>query len=158
MFFKKMSAHSIHSFPIEVIMKNPKSSLLVLVAACLLILLGCSPDDSSDSPKADKNLFSYWSRTDGQLQLDFSGGEFGKTAIFPWSFTGGDQCNCLLTFLGTQSSGGFTLNNCTYQIGSGPGLINCSDLNQTGTFTKTADTLNMCTNMLDGSKACYDYK
>ena len=143
---------------IEVIMKNQKLSLLVVLSACLLILLGCSPDDSSDSPKADKNLISYWSRTDGQLQLDFSGGEFGKTGIFPFSFTGGDQCNCLLTFIGTQSSGGFTLNNCTYQIGSGSGLINCSDLNQNGTFTKTADTLNMCTNMLDGSKVCNDYK
>lgn len=49
MFFKKMSAHSIQPFPIEVIMKNPQSSLLVLVAACLLALFGCSPSDSDNS-------------------------------------------------------------------------------------------------------------
>ena len=60
-----VSANSnIPLFSFEVFMKNQTLTILVSLSACLLILLGCSPDDSSDSPKADKNLFSLWTPED----------------------------------------------------------------------------------------------
>ena len=133
------------------------NAILIVIVMCLLILLGCSPDGGSDSP-AEKDLFSYWESTDGVWKIELRGTDFGQTTIFPISLTGGDQCNCLQRFTGVQSNGFFTMNNCTYQIGSGSGLINCSDFNQTGTYTKTSDTLSLCTNMIDGSQFCRTYK
>ena len=131
---------------IEVIMKNQKLSLLVVLSACLLILLGCSPDDSSDSPKADKNLFSLWTPqdpTDPTLSLENL--DFNQQTGYAFTFGTGDQCNCLIRFIGTQSSGQYTLNSCTYVVGSGSGeYSNCSALNHSGTYSKNSDTLTMC--------------
>ena len=137
-------------------MKNQTLSLLVVLSACLLILLGCSPDDSSDSPKADKNLFSLWTPqdpTDPTLSLENL--DFNQQTGYAFTFSTGDQCNCLIRFIGTQSSGQYTLNSCTYVVGSGSGVYtNCSALNHSGTYNKSSDTLTIC----DNTGSCGSYK
>jgi hypothetical protein len=129
-------------------MKNQTLTLLTIVAASLLILLGCSPDDNSDSKKAEKNLFSLWTpqdQTDPTLSLENL--DFNQQTGYAFTFSTGDQCNCLIRFIGTQSSGQYTLNSCTYVVGSGNGLYsNCSALNHSGTYSKSSDTLTICNN------------
>ncbi len=66
---------------------------------------------------------------------------FSAPVPFSFFFVGGEQCNCNLTVLGTQSSGSYVVNSCVYQFGSGASDPGCNALNDTGTYTNSSSTL-----------------
>lgn len=116
---------------------------LILISLCALTLVGCGGSDDNSDTQASKDLFSYWSEVGGTESFDLAGGDFSQELPFSIYFENGAECNCDIRFFGTQDSGSYALNSCTYQIGSGAQDLGCESLNQTGVFTKTIDTLTL---------------
>ncbi|MBV1882261.1 MAG: hypothetical protein KUG82_11545 [Pseudomonadales bacterium] len=109
------------------------------LSICLVIMLsGCGGSDSS----SDKDLFSLWTATDSSLVLDLTNGDFSTPTDFFFDMGNGALCGCTLTAFGSQASGTYTFNSCTYEIGSSSrGDPGCNALNHTGTYTKSGNVL-----------------
>jgi len=112
---------------------------LIFFTFFIAFLSACGGSD--DIPQADKNLFSLWNKTDSNAPLGLEGGEFSQVIPIAFYFQGGEQCNCDFTVLGSQNSGTYVLNSCTYLFNSGSSDPGCDSINQTGTYSKTTDTL-----------------
>ena len=100
----------------------------------LILIQGCS---SSDDAPAVKDLFSLWTEDGTGAIYDFTGGTLNNFFPFTLVFSGGEECDCDLTMLGTQTVGNWVLNSCVYDFGSGSADPGCNSLNQTGTYSKT---------------------
>ena len=112
------------------------------------VLVACGGDDGGDD--SDKGLFSLWNQVGNDIPLDLTGGSFSTAYAF-YIFEGdGSQCDCELRFLGTEESGSYVLNNCSYDYGSSEsGNPGCEGYNHSGTYSKTATTLTICDNEQD---------
>jgi len=119
--------------------KGMKKTLLTLIISSFFIISGCGGSDSD--PVASKDLFSLWNKTgdSGVLNLEQSG--FSQPGEINWYFSGGEQCTCNFLVNGSQQSGSYVMNTCSYQVNSGSSDPGCESLNQTGTYLKTNDTL-----------------
>jgi hypothetical protein len=118
------------------------------VIPLILFLAGCG----SDTPAAEKNLFSSWAATDSTFVLDISSGSF-STFSFTYLLTGGALCDCTLTMGGTQAAGTGVISGCSYRASTGGGSDpGCASLNATYTYTKDATTLRIC-----NAGTCHNY-
>ena len=116
-----------------------------------IALVACGGDSSS----SDKELFSLWNDTSDNSPLDLTGGSLGSTMTLSLFEADGSQCDCNLRLIGTESSGSYTLNNCTYDYGSSAdGDPGCEAYNHSGTYSKTSNSLTICDAELD----CTNYK
>lgn len=121
---------------------------IVSMLICL-ILVGCAK--GGDTPAAtNKSLWSRWTRTDNSFYLDLTGGSLGTNLSYNVVFANGAICSCNLQATGTEASGNYTLSGCAY-VSGGSGNPGCASLNETGTFTKSASALQIC------SSSCRDY-
>ena len=111
--------------------------ILTSVVFGALLVTGCGGGGDSSS----KDLFSLWNSVDDNTPLELTGGTFSRNLPLVTFFPAGEQCNCDLTILGTQSSGSYIINSCTYLIGSGTQDPGCNAINDTGNYSKTSDTL-----------------
>lgn len=112
-----------------------KNTLLLTIT---LLVVSCSSDDGGSS---SKDLFSIWERTDNNTIIDLTNVGFSNATPFFFIFDGGAQCDCDVTFVGTQSSGSYAINSCSYKLNSGAGDPGCNAINGTGGYAKTSDTL-----------------
>lgn len=112
---------------------------LIVLLSLTFLLTSCGGGGSGSS--APKDLFSLWNEAGTNNPLDLTGSTFSSPVPFSFFFVGGEQCNCNLTVLGTQSSGSYVVNSCVYQAGSGASDPGCNALNDTGTYTNSSDTL-----------------
>ena len=112
-----------------------------LLAGLLALLHACSSGGGSDD---DKDLFSLWTEKGGGSVLNLTGGDFNALIGLQLITVGMEVCNCELTITGNQSSGTYTVANCTYQPPTGGGVDpGCNAFNDTGSFTKSSDTLTL---------------
>lgn len=126
---------------------------LITILLTSIVLTACG--GSSSGGDSEKELFSLWKEVANDTPLDLTGGALGGTNGMSFYDTDGAQCDCGLRFLGTEDSGSYVLNNCSYDYGSSAGGDpGCSDLNHTGTYSKTATTLTIC----DDEQDCTQYK
>ena len=109
-----------------------------IIAAIILTLSLVSCGGGGD---ATKDLFSLWIEDGTGNPLNLTGGTFNTPLDFAIFFVRGEQCNCKLTFIGTQSSGFYNLNSCNYQFGTGSEDPGCNALDSTGTYSKSSNTL-----------------
>lgn len=105
----------------------------------MLLLASCGGGGGGGN--SPKDLFSLWNVVATDAPLDLRGGDFSTPLPISFYFVGGEQCNCTLTVLGTQSSGSYVLNFCAYQLGSGASDPGCNALNDTGSYSKTSSIL-----------------
>lgn len=112
-----------------------KNNSIFTVILCCLSLIAITSCSSSDSSTPSKDLFSLWNDTADDSPLDLTGGSLGVEMTFNVFFAGGEECSCDLTLLGTQSSGSWVLNSCSYVFGSGAADPGCNAVNDTGTYT-----------------------
>lgn len=105
---------------------------------CLLVLSACGGGGGGPS---EKDLFSNWRHTESDFVLDLSNGDFNEPIDFSIFFSSGSQCDCTFRVTGSQSSGVYVINSCTYLEGSGAGDPNCNSLNESGTYTKENNIL-----------------
>ena len=124
---------------------------LIFCISLLAIACGSGEDGGEDVIESDtsKELFSFWHDTSDNSPLNLSGGDFGVEMIFYMWAADGSQCNCNFQILGDQSSGNYVINNCSYVSGSGAGDPGCDSINQTGTYTKSSDTLTTCNSTMN---------
>ena len=119
-----------------------------------IVLTACG-GSSGGGEALEKDLFSLWTDSSDGSSMDLTGGSTGSSFTFNIYASDGSQCDCKLRFLGTEDSGSYVLNNCDYDYGSSAnGDPGCSNLNHTGTYSKTASTLTICDDELD----CTQYK
>lgn len=118
-----------------------------------IVLTACG--GSSGGGDSEKELFSLWNEVGNNTPLDLTGGSINGTYLLSLYETDGAQCDCNLRFLGTEDSGNYVLNNCSYDYGSSAGGDpGCDAYNHTGTYSKTATTLTIC----DDEQDCTQYK
>ena len=110
------------------------------ITAMVIALTACGGGGSDGD--SSKGLFSIWNKTTDNAPLDLRGGSLGTSFEMGFFFAGGAQCNCDNTFIGTETSGSFVLNSCSYKYGSGSEDPGCNAINQTGSYSKTSSTLN----------------
>ena len=124
-----------------------KAKTLLIV---VLFLVGCS--DGSDSGATPKSLFTTWVSVSSDFEIDITGGVLGQTIDFGFLYGTGEICICDFYASGTESSGNYTLSNCSYYSG-GSGDPNCSLLNSNGNYTNNGTNLEVC-----DSGGCVTYK
>lgn len=111
------------------------------IGILLLGLAGCG----SDTP-ASKDLFTVWARqtpTTGGI-LDFTGMSFGANSLqLSLSSPYDVVCTCALAISGTQDGGQYVISACSKNSGTGT-EADCDNLESSGTFGKTTDTLTLC--------------
>ena len=117
---------------------SKNKSVLVLVFVSFFVA-SCGGGGGSSTPS--KGLFSFWNEVGTNDPLDLTGGSFSTAIPISFFFVGGEQCNCNLTVLGSDSSGSYVINSCSYKFGSGSGDPGCNALNDTGTYSNSAATL-----------------
>ena len=116
-----------------------------------IALVACGGDSSS----SEKELFSLWNDTSDDTPLDLRGGSLGEVNAISFYALDGSQCDCELRFLGTEDSGSYVLNSCSYVYGSSAGGDpGCESINHTGTYSKSAKSLEIC----DSDQDCTIYK
>jgi len=116
-----------------------KMKSIISILTLPLLIASCGGSGGGDS--APKDLFSLWNETTTNAPLDLTGGAFSVPLNLSFFFVGGAQCDCTFTVLGTQSSGTYVINSCSYNFGSGSGDPGCNALNETGVYTNNNNTL-----------------
>lgn len=121
------------------------------IIALSLILTACGGSSSSDSKPVDKDLFSLWKPSDGNIPLDLTEAGFRENGLFSTYLSNGAQCDCNFVLIGDQESGSYTINSCTHLAGTGSGTEtpNCNVLDHTGLYTKTSTQLTVCDDVQD---------
>ena len=126
-------------------MKN----LAIVIALCLLGAVGCAKGGgggSSDNTST-KSFFSSWTRNDGQISVDFTGGSFGPTYMFQFVLLAtGETCRCTsVVFSGAETAGSIAVSGCSHFAGPNGG--SCSAFNNGGspyTYVKSGSALTLC--------------
>lgn len=108
----------------------------------------------SDSPSVNsvgtgnKDLFSSWaeqSPRQGTI-VDFTGMSFSGPhrwrEFFPNSL---GACDCVIAFSGTESSGTIVVADCQFNFNTGSFDPGCTTFDGSATYSKTSDTLTICT-------------
>lgn len=117
--------------------------------AMSLVLSACSEEElaaAAATGPSEKNLFSSWVLQGTTLTINLTNATFNTPFAFNLYLTGGGACECLMMFSGSQSSGTVMLASCLYNShGTGGADPGCAGLNSSSTYTKTADTLTICT-------------
>jgi hypothetical protein len=115
---------------------------LLLLPFIAINLASCG-GDSSDDTASSKSLFSVWNEVNTTIVLDYTNGKFDDSFPFSFQYADDSQCNCELTFIGSQSAGSYTLNSCVYEANSGPSNTDpgCNAANNTGTYTNSSNVL-----------------
>ena len=115
---------------------------LICIVFATFFITGCG-SSSSESSTPTKDLFSLWKNIETNAPLDFTNGTFSTIIPMAFFFVGGAQCNCNCIIIGTQASGTYVLNSCSYKSGSGSPVPNCKALNSNGTYLKSLDILTL---------------
>lgn len=117
---------------------------IVLMLFTVVSLTGCAKDSGGPAAAAAaKSVFSLWTKSDNAFFFDTTGGSFGTPTPIAFVFSGGATCLCSLTVNGTETSGSYSLLSCTYASG-GSGDPGCSSMNEAGTYSKPASSLQLC--------------
>ena len=124
-----------------------KKALPIVLAVAIITLSACGGGSSS------KDLFSLWNDVNTAQPLDLRGASFEPFVLAQYA-DDGSQCNCVVTLIGEQSSGTWVRNFCTYVVGSGPRDPGCNSLNDTGTYKKSSDQLQI----VDSSGTSFVYR
>lgn len=118
-------------------------ALRLLGCLMFLVLAACAKGGSGDSGGgATKDLFDIWTRDDLALTLDLRSGTFGAFTM-TWTLSDGSHCTSTINVSGSQSSGSYSVSGSVYS-GGGSGDPGCSSLDDTGTYSKTATILTIC--------------
>lgn len=131
---------------------------LLLISFCIA-LISCGGEGDipagSVTTTEEKNLFSLWEETATGNTIDLRAGGLSATYAFYIYLDDGAQCDCELTFLGSETSGNYVLNNCEYDAGSSiDGDPGCNSNNHTGTYNQEGTSLTVC----DSTQTCSVYK
>lgn len=125
-----------------------------------IILTGCKgsllPSEQA-SEVTPKDLFSSeWTSTPNDtLAWDMSQASFSADNTVTINVAPNFQCSCTMHITGTETSGAYNTYACT-AVGVDPG---CSDYNASGTYTKTAEVLTMCSSIcLNQMLCCINYE
>jgi len=122
----------------------------LLVSVILFALAGCGGggDNGVAPPAGDKDLFSLWNLQEREVNvpIDLTGASFDEAVSITYSLESLGSCSCDLTLSGTQESGVYTINKCSFTSDDSEFGVLCNRLNQTGTYSKDATTLTFNTN------------
>jgi hypothetical protein len=127
--------------------------LAILLVSVVLMLSACGGGSSGGGGSSSKDLFSLWNDIVTDQPLDLRGATFDPFTLSLF-FGDGSQCDCVLSLLGDQSSGSWVRNFCVYRIGSGPQDPGCNSLNDTGTYRKINNQLQI----VDSSSNLFVYR
>lgn len=115
----------------------------IILAVIAIALTACGGGGGSKSGGTEnKGLFSLWEDDEGEV-IDLTGGQLSRPMDFAFYFDGGEQCDCRLTLIGTETDGTFVVNNCLYNAYSGAGDPGCNALNQTGDYLLSNNVLTL---------------
>ena len=123
----------------------------LLIGLVLVAQVGCSKGGSGGSSDAGsvtpKAFFASWTRDDGVLSLNFTGGSFGPSYGFYFLIIGtGESCLCSsVVFSGSEANGTISASGCGHYTGPNSGT--CSAFNNSGvpyTYSKAGSVLTVC--------------
>lgn len=121
----------------------------IILVASLMLLAGCGSSSGGSAPTSSKELFSLWTRTSGQGELDLRSLTFDNGMDIMFVVSGVGSCRCRFTVDGTQQSGTYSIYSCSQVTGN----YNCVNFAGSGTFTNQNATLSLC-----DSGGCVTYR
>lgn len=135
--------------------------ILLSITSLALIFSGCAKSGGSSDTVSDavngaagsggdssgKSLFSVWNEENDVFNLDFRSAQIGGTSTVFITSSHVGSCTCQVTIQGSQASGTMVFSSCSN------GSAGCISLKPSGTYTKQASTLQLCT-----STSCINFR
>lgn len=131
-------------------------SIRIVVCLLLLSLAACAEDKSAPAASSPDPFFRKWTRDDGAITIDITGGKMNYTSDMLAQVSGfAEKCICDISIPKIGTTGNtYHIHNCGYDsaVVADPGCP--AALEEHGTYTISGGVLTVCT----GPTTCATYR